>query len=83
MSENRSEIEIKKELDATGLFCPEPLLVMEDLNKSVEIGQCFRVLSDDPQAEKEFKHWADKHNVEIIDHFKKGDVMTFTFRKRN
>jgi TusA-related sulfurtransferase len=83
MSEKESEIGIVKELDTTGLFCPEPLFEVRELNETIEIGQCFTVLADDPAAEEDFKRWAKRTGNEIIDFSKNGDLLTFTFRKKN
>ncbi|TFF85173.1 MAG: sulfurtransferase TusA family protein [Promethearchaeota archaeon] len=83
MSQKKSEIEITKELDTTGLFCPEPLLEVKELNDTVMIGQCFKVLADDPETENELKEWAKDTGTEIIDFVKNGDLLTFTFRKKN
>ncbi len=82
MSENKREIEIVKELDTTGLFCPEPLFEVRELNETVDIGQCFMVLADDPAAEEDFKRWAKRTGNEIIEFTKNGDLLTFTFRKK-
>jgi TusA-related sulfurtransferase len=83
MSEKQTEIEIVEELDATGMFCPEPLLEVRELSDTVKIGQCFKVLADDPKAEKDLKDWAEETGVEIIDFTKNGDLLTFTFRKKS
>lgn len=83
MSEKQSEIEITKELDVTGMYCPEPVLEVDELNETVKIGQCFKVVADDPKAEEELQQWAKETGVEIIDFSKNGDLLTFTFRKKS
>ena len=45
------EIEYVEELDTRGLYCPEPLFEVRNLSDTLEIGQCFKVLADDPAAE--------------------------------
>lgn len=53
MTDNESKmIEYDEELDTRGLYCPEPLFEVRNLSESLEIGQCFKVLADDPAAEK-------------------------------
>jgi len=79
--EEKKEIEVDKVLDTTGLFCPEPLFEVRDLSETLEIGQCFKVLADDPAAEEDLKRWAKRTDVEILDFSKDGDLLTFTFKK--
>lgn len=51
MTDNESKmIEYDEELDTRGLYCPEPLFEVRNLSESLEIGQCFKVLADDPAA---------------------------------
>ncbi|MGQ4872448.1 MAG: sulfurtransferase TusA family protein [Promethearchaeota archaeon] len=84
MSKENENIEIVKELDTTGLFCPEPLFEVRELSETLEIGQCFKVLADDPAAEEDLKRWAKRTGVEIIDFEKDEDtkLLTFVFRKK-
>ncbi|TXT67712.1 MAG: Sulfurtransferase TusA [Promethearchaeota archaeon] len=84
MLKEKKEPEIVKELDTTGLFCPEPLFQLRELSEKVEIGQCFKVVADDPAAEEDFKRWAKRvTDFEIIDFVKNGNLLSFTFRKKN
>lgn len=82
MNEKKNENEIVKELDTTGLFCPEPLFELRELIETVEIGQCFKVVADDPAAEEDFKRWAKRTDTEIIDFVRYGKLLTFTFKKK-
>jgi tRNA 2-thiouridine synthesizing protein A len=69
------------EVDTRGLFCPEPLLKVKDESADLEIGQCFKVMTDDPATEDEFREWAQETGTEIVD-FNQGDSeLVFYFRK--
>jgi len=70
------------ELDTRGLFCPEPLFEIRNLSEELEIGQCFKVMADDPAAEEDFKRWAKRTDTDIIDFTKEGDDLIFYFRKK-
>ncbi|MFX1259443.1 MAG: sulfurtransferase TusA family protein, partial [Promethearchaeota archaeon] len=70
------------ELDTTGLFCPEPLFEVRNLSEKIEIGQCFKVLADDPAAEEDLQRWAKRTGTEILDFTKEGDILTFIFKKK-
>ncbi len=79
---DKNEYEIVKELDTTGLFCPEPLFEVREMSETIEIGQCFKVLADDPVAEKDFHRWAKRTGTEVLDFKKDDDLLTFIFKKK-
>ncbi|MFX1394776.1 MAG: sulfurtransferase TusA family protein [Promethearchaeota archaeon] len=81
MSEN-NEIKIDKELDTTGLFCPEPLFEVRNLSETLEIGQCFKVVADDPAAEEDLQRWAKRTGTEILNFTNEEGILTFVFRKK-
>ncbi|MFO7795296.1 MAG: sulfurtransferase TusA family protein [Promethearchaeati archaeon] len=83
MSEEKTEEPLfDVELDTRGLFCPEPLFEIRNLSEELEIGQCFKVIADDPAAEEDFKRWAKRTDTDIIDFSKKGDDLIFYFKKK-
>ncbi|TFF98647.1 MAG: SirA family protein [Promethearchaeota archaeon] len=83
MSKNNKGIDISEELDTTGLHCPEPLNELKRFGKTVEIGQCFKAITDDPESEDDFKQWAKNSNIEIIDSAQEGSLIYFTFKKKD
>ncbi|MHA1106227.1 MAG: sulfurtransferase TusA family protein [Promethearchaeota archaeon] len=79
---NKNECVIIKELDTTGLFCPEPLFEVREMIETLEIGQCFKVLADDPAADEDLHRWAKRTETEVLDFKKDDDLLTFIFRKK-
>ena len=78
----KDEFEIVEELDTTGLFCPEPLFEVREMIETLEIGQCFKVIADDPAAEEDLHRWAKRTETEVLDFKKDDDLLTFIFRKK-
>lgn len=82
MTDNETEvIKYDKELDTRGLFCPEPLFEVRNLSETLEIGQCFKVLADDPAAEEDLKRWAKRTETKLVEFQKDGDDLIFYFQK--
>ncbi len=82
MTENGSEIvEYDEELDTRGLYCPEPLFEVRHLSETLKIGQCFKVLADDPAAEEDLKRWAKRTESKIVEFRRDGDDLIFVFKK--
>lgn len=83
MSQKKAEEPVfDVELDTRGLFCPEPLFEIRNLSEDLEVGQCFKVMADDPAAEEDFKRWAKRTDTEIIEFNKEDNDIIFYFRKR-
>jgi tRNA 2-thiouridine synthesizing protein A len=83
MSEkNKDEIAYEEELDTRGLYCPEPLFEVRNFSEKVEVGQCFKVIADDPAAEDDLKRWAKKTDTDLVEFYKDGDDLVFYFKKR-
>jgi tRNA 2-thiouridine synthesizing protein A len=82
LTDNETEvIKYDKELDTRGLFCPEPLFEVRNLSETLEIGQCFKVLADDPAAEEDLKRWAKRTETKLVEFQKDGDDLIFYFQK--
>ena len=82
MNENKNkDIEYDEELDTRGLFCPEPLFEVRNLSEKLEIGQCFKVIADDPAAEEDLKRWAKRTDTQLVEFKKEGEELTFIFKK--
>jgi tRNA 2-thiouridine synthesizing protein A len=79
--ENKYNIDYDGELDTRGLFCPEPLFEIRNFAETMEIGQCFKVMADDPAAEEDLMRWAKKTDTELVEFHKDGDDLIFYFKK--
>lgn len=40
-------------LDATGLFCPEPVMLLHNKIRDIEVGQTVQVLATDPSTQRD------------------------------
>ncbi len=81
MASEKKEIQYDEELDTRGLFCPEPLFEVRTFSESLDIGQTFKVLSDDPAAEEDLTRWAKRTGTELLELVKDEDDLIFYFKK--
>ncbi len=82
MNNEQSEgIKIDEELDTRGLYCPEPLFEVRNLSETLNQGQCFKIIADDPAAEEDLKRWAKRTDTKIVEFSKDGDDLIFIFKK--
>jgi len=75
------EVEYEDELDTRGLFCPEPLFEVRNFSETLKVGQCFKVMADDPAAEEDLKRWAKRTDTKLVEFRKDGDDLIFYFKK--
>jgi tRNA 2-thiouridine synthesizing protein A len=75
------DIEITKEVDARGSFCPGPLMEMMRAVKSAPVGSTVAVLSSDPGSNKDIPIWVAKARHEFLGAFPEDDYTRFIMRK--
>ena len=70
-----------KKLDATGLFCPEPVFRTKIEIERMQVGQVLTVSADDPAAEEDISRWVTRNGHELLDLKKDGNTITFQIKK--
>lgn len=71
----------EKKLDATGLFCPEPVFRTKIEIERMQVGEIITVAADDPAAEDDISRWVTRNGHELLDLSKDGDTITFQIKK--
>lgn len=71
----------EKKLDATGLFCPEPVFRTKIEIERMQVGQVLTVSADDPAAEEDISRWVTRSGHELLDLKKDGNTITFQIKK--
>ena len=72
---------IEKKLDATGLFCPEPVFRTKIEVERMQVGDIIIVSADDPAAEDDISRWVTRNGHELLDMSKDGETITFKIKK--
>ena len=71
----------EKKLDATGLFCPEPVFRTKIEIERMQVGQILIVSADDPAAEDDISRWVTRNGHELLNLSKDDNVITFQIKK--
>ncbi len=71
----------EKKLDATGLFCPEPVFRTKIEIERMQVGETIIVSADDPAAEDDISRWVIRTGHELVNMSKDGSVITFQIKK--
>ena len=71
----------EKKLDATGLFCPEPVFRTKIEIERMQVGETLTVSADDPAAEDDIANWARRLGHEVVKMEKNGNEIRFEIKK--
>jgi tRNA 2-thiouridine synthesizing protein A len=69
------------EIDAVGLICPEPLMLVRNRVRGMTAGQVVHVVATDPAADRDFRDFCRFLGHELVDTRKHGDRLEFWIRK--
>ena len=72
-------MDIKDELDTTGLLCPLPVLKLKKRIKNINKGEVIKIFTDDPAAELDIPHLCNETNNKILKKKQEKDNSGFTF----
>lgn len=74
-------VNVDKQIDCIGLFCPMPIVKTREALRDMAPGQVLEMLSDDPASDADMKSWAQRSRNELIGVSRDGAVYRFLVRK--
>ena len=75
------DIRIDNELDATGLRCPEPLMLVRNEIMDMKSGQVLKIVATDPSTSWDFPKFCKFLNHELISQEVDGEIYSYWIRK--
>ncbi len=73
---------IDRELDCTGLFCPEPVFRTRLALDELDPGQTLEVHADDPAAYEDLRRLAERLGHEVLSIKKEGEETIIVIKKK-
>ena len=73
--------EFTKELDASGLNCPMPILRAKKALKELNSGDVLRVIATDPGSVKDFEAFARQTGNELLESIEEGGSFFYRLKK--
>lgn len=70
-----------KELDASGLNCPMPILRAKKALKELQAGDVLKVIATDPGSVKDFEAFAKQTGNELLESAEEGDSFIYRLKK--
>lgn len=75
-------MQIDKEVDASGLNCPLPILRAKKALAEMVSGQILKVIATDAGSVRDFQAFAKQTGNELVDQQTAGDTYTHFMRRR-
>ncbi len=68
-------------LDTTGLFCPEPVMMLHSKIRSMASGECVRVLATDPSTQRDIPKFCNFLGHSLLEQNTADDQFVYLIRK--
>ena len=69
-------------IDAVGLKCPEPLMILRNKVRGMAVGETVSVLASDPSTVRDFTNFCRFMGHEMAESSRDGETYRFVIRKR-
>jgi len=79
--ETSKVVNVDRQIDCIGLFCPMPIVKTREAIREMTVGQILEMYSDDPASDADMKTWAERSGHELIGVSREGAVYRFLVRK--
>ena len=76
-----SEPDFDVDVDASGLRCPDPLMVVRNRLMDMSSGEVIRVTATDPSTSWDFPNFCKFLSHEMVHQETEGDIYTYWIRK--
>ena len=73
---------LKMKIDATGLICPEPIMLLHKAIHESKSGDIIELIATDPVAKKDVEKFCEFLHHQLISFEEKKDLMIFKVQKK-
>jgi tRNA 2-thiouridine synthesizing protein A len=70
-------------LDATGLLCPEPVMLLHNRIRDIAAGETLQVMATDPSTERDIPRFCIFLGHELLQQNRVGDQYHYLLRKQH
>lgn len=75
-------IQVDAELDATGLFCPEPVMMLHTKVRELAAGDVLKVTATDPSTQRDIPKFCTFLEHQLLDSSEQDGVYIYWIRKK-
>lgn len=71
----------KQELDARGLYCPEPVMLLHNKIRDIEVGELLRIIATDPSTTRDIPKFCMFLGHDLVESSEAGAEFSYLIRK--
>lgn len=75
-------IQVDAELDATGLFCPEPVMMLHTKVRELAAGDVLKITATDPSTQRDIPKFCTFLEHQLLDSSEQDGVYIYWIRKK-
>ncbi len=72
---------VASQLDARGLFCPEPVMMLHNVIADIEVGEVVEILATDPSTQRDFLKFCTFLGHDLLSNEERDGEYHFLVRK--
>ncbi|MCY4266242.1 MAG: sulfurtransferase TusA [Gammaproteobacteria bacterium] len=70
------------ELDTTGLYCPEPVMMLHNSVRDLEAGETLLLKATDPSTTRDIPKFCLYLGHELLEQYQQGELYLYRIRKK-
>ncbi|MEH6549792.1 MAG: sulfurtransferase TusA [Pseudomonadales bacterium] len=74
-------VDIDAQLDATGLYCPEPVMMLHNKVRDIDVGALLEVVATDPSTQRDIPKFCSFLGHELVKQFVQDQKYFYYIRK--
>jgi len=76
-----AEIKADHSMDATGLYCPEPVMMLHNRVRDIAAGEILEVVATDPSTQRDIPKFCSFLGHELLHQVAEGEQFIYLIRK--
>ena len=76
-----ADVSVSADLDASGLYCPEPVMLLHNKIRDMAPGDLLRLVATDPSTTRDIPKFCVYLGHELVEKSKRGDKFYYLIRK--
>jgi tRNA 2-thiouridine synthesizing protein A len=83
LNQDSQQIEFVEDLDATGLYCPEPVMLLHNRIRDIAVGEALRLTATDPSTTRDVPKFCLYLGHELVENLRQGNNYVYLIRKKD
>lgn len=76
-----TDIKVDHILDAQGLYCPEPVMMLHNRVRDMQAGEILHIFATDPSTQRDIPKFCTFLGHELLDQYEENELFGYYIRK--